>query len=201
MSNASKPNFGLFYHTPDLTFTESPVSKCALETIGLLRSELERCQVDLETDEQLFAEKVDELNELQSNYDTLMREKERVEEMWRRTRETENQLKSDIMGLLEKLTSLEEEVAVKDDVIQQLRDSLERKGEAERRQGRDRGLGEDVQIETNERVLSVSEGIESQSADAQGDEDLGSEEASDFMAIRSLLKGKVNTDSLEVGLL
>jgi len=65
-----------------LGVSQSPVSKRALETIELLRSELERCHVDLETDEELFAEKVEELNELLMKYNLLLQEKERIEAMW-----------------------------------------------------------------------------------------------------------------------
>jgi DNA invertase Pin-like site-specific DNA recombinase len=60
-----------------------------METIRLLRSELERCHADLQTDEELFAEKVDELSEVQSAYSQLLREKERLEEMWLAAQEKE----------------------------------------------------------------------------------------------------------------
>ena len=61
----------------------------AMETIRLLRRELERCHADLQTDEELFAEKMDELSELQSAYNQLLREKERLEEIWLAAQENE----------------------------------------------------------------------------------------------------------------
>ena len=60
-----------------------------METIRQLRRELERCQTDLQTDEELFAEKIDELNQLQFAYNQLVREKERLEESWLESQENE----------------------------------------------------------------------------------------------------------------
>ena len=60
-----------------------------METIRQLRRELERCHSDLQTDEELFAEKIEELNQLQSAYNQLVREKERLEEMWLAAQENE----------------------------------------------------------------------------------------------------------------
>ena len=56
----------------------SPISKRALETMELLQAELDQCHADLETDEELFAEKVDELNSLKTNYDALLQEKHSI---------------------------------------------------------------------------------------------------------------------------
>ena len=63
-----------------------------METIRLLRRELEQCHADLQTDEELFAEKVDELSEVQSAYSQLLREKERLEEMWLAAQEKEGSI-------------------------------------------------------------------------------------------------------------
>ena len=63
-----------------------------METIRLLRRELEQCHADLQTDEELFAEKVDELSEIQSAYSQLLREKERLEEMWLAAQEKEGNI-------------------------------------------------------------------------------------------------------------
>ena len=70
----------------------SILTERAMETIRLLRKELERCHADLQTDEELFAEKVDELSEVQSAYSQLVREKERLEEMWLAAQEKEGNM-------------------------------------------------------------------------------------------------------------
>ena len=70
----------------------SALTERATETIRLLRRELERCHADLQTDEELFAEKVDELSEVQSAYSQLLREKERLEEMWLAAQEKEGNM-------------------------------------------------------------------------------------------------------------
>ena len=70
----------------------SILTERAMETIRLLRKELERCHADLQTDEELFAEKVDELSEVQSTYSQLLREKERLEEMWLAAQEKEGNM-------------------------------------------------------------------------------------------------------------
>ena len=73
---------------------EQPVSysvltERAMETIRLLRRELERCHADLQTDEELFAEKMEEMSQLQAAYNQLLREKERLEDMWMAAQENE----------------------------------------------------------------------------------------------------------------
>ena len=100
----------------------------------MLQSELEQCHVDLETDEELFAEKVDELNSLKSNYDTLLQEKERIEQMWTAATETEGQLRQDVGQLLEKLSSLERELSSRDSTIEELRGQLGERGRDELRE-------------------------------------------------------------------
>ena len=103
--------FSHLHHLEMAVASQSPVPKRALETIELLRSELERCQVDLEMDEELFAEKVEEVNELQKNYDLLLQEKERIERLWVSAKETETRLQSEVQQLLEKLFSMESELS------------------------------------------------------------------------------------------
>ena len=75
----------------------SVLTERAMETIRLLRRELERCQVDLQTDEELFAEKIEELNQLQLAYNQLVREKERLEKMWLASQENEGSLAAVIL--------------------------------------------------------------------------------------------------------
>lgn len=73
----------------DIEPASSVLTERAMETIRQLRRELERCHADLQTDEELFAEKIEELNQLQSAYNQLVREKERLEEMWLAAQENE----------------------------------------------------------------------------------------------------------------
>ena len=94
----------------------------------LLQAELEQCHVDLETDEELFAEKVDELNSLQTNYDILLQEKERIEQMWSIAMETESQLHQEVGQLLERLSALEAELSSRDSTIKELRGQLGERG-------------------------------------------------------------------------
>ena len=198
--------------------SQSPVSKRALETIELLRSELERCQVDLETDEELFAEKVEEVNELQKNYDLLLQEKDRIERLWVSAKETENRLQSEVQQLLEKLFSMESELSEQEAIIQQQRDSLEKeneKGDIHSAKGHITRLSVGVQAtsmesesETREtsfdKMEHQSEVLteEDNSVDSLQEESrfvpLLQQTLVDFTANRSLLEGKVETSRMEV---
>ena len=198
--------------------SQSPVSKRALETIELLRSELERCQVDLETDEELFAEKVEEVNELQKNYDLLLQEKERIERLWVLAKETETRLQSEVQQLLEKLFAMESELSEQEAIIQQQKDSLEKGNEK-------RGV-----LSAKEHITRLSVGVQATSMESDPEtretssdkmehqsEVLMEEDNSvdslqeesrfvpllqqtlvDFTANRSLLEGKVETSRMEV---
>ena len=200
--------------------SQSPVSKRALETIELLRSELERCQVDLETDEELFAEKVEEVNELQKNYDLLLQEKERIERLWVSAKETESRLQSEVQQLLEKLFSMENELSEREAVIQQRRDSLEKEDETggvlsvkdhvtKLSVGVQASLATSVESESKTREAS-SDKMEHQSQVLMEEEDNSVDQGEcgcvpllqqtlvDFTANRSLLEGKVETTRMEV---
>ena len=65
-----------------------------METIRLLRRELERCHADLQTDEELFAEKMEEMSQLHAAYNQLLREKERLEDMWMAAQENEGAMEN-----------------------------------------------------------------------------------------------------------
>ena len=201
--------------------SQSPVSKRALETIELLRSELERCQVDLETDEELFAEKVEEVTELQKNYDLLLQEKERIERLWVSAKETETRLQSEVQQLLEKLFSMENELSEREAVIQQRRDSLEKEDEKRVLSVKDHvtrlsvgvqaSLATSVESESETRETSPDK-MEHQSEVLIEEEDnsvdslqgeggfvpLLQQTLVDFTANRSLLDGKVETTRMEV---
>ena len=198
--------------------SQSPVSKRALETIELLRSELERCQVDLETDEELFAEKVEEVNELQKNYDLLLQEKDRIERLWVSAKETENRLQSEVQQLLEKLFSMESELSEQEAIIQHQRDSLEKENEKEdvhSAKGHITRLSVGVQATpmesepetretTSDKMEHQSEVLteEDNSVDSLQEESrfvpLLQQTLVDFTANRSLLEGKVETSTMEV---
>ena len=105
-----------------------------METIRLLRRELERCQVDLQTDEELFAEKMKEQNQLQSAYNRLLREKESLEEMWLTAQENEGLLKSEVFHLREQLTAMARQLAERGQVNEEKereKDSLQSGGDEE----------------------------------------------------------------------
>ena len=161
--------------------TTSPLSAKALQTIDLLRSELEHCHADLQTDEELFAEKLDEIAELQQSYSEVAAEKERLESMWLAAQESEEQLRTELKKVLDQLRAVEDELAGRDRVIQQQKDLLSgQKGE---------GLLVDEQELPHEgREIPIAGG------DERGD-DHGK-----FSANRSLIVGKVSTSTLEVSL-
>ena len=91
----------------------------------MLRSELERCHVDLQTDEELFAEKMDEMADLQLNYSELMAEKERLEAMWLAAQESEGLLRSELEQFLQQLVSMESELIARDEIIRLQKELLE----------------------------------------------------------------------------
>ena len=187
----------------------------------MLRSELERCQVDLETDEELFAEKVEEVNELQKNYNLLLQEKERIERLWVSAKETETRLQSEVQQLLEKLFSMESELSEQEAIIQQQRDSLEKENEkggvlsakehiTRLSVGVQAFLATPMESEPETRETS-SDKMEHQSEvlmEEDNSVDSLQEESRivpllqqtlvDFTANRSLLEGKVETSRMEV---
>ena len=149
----------------------------------MLRAELERCQVDLETDEELFAEKVEELNQLQSNYDLLLKERERTESMWSLARETEVKFQMEVEQLLEKLARMERELSARETVIHQLRGSMESGSDHEG-------------AKTEETLIEPSPDKSSGSFDKEGDVSPPSD-GGDLVEKWSLMKGRVKTGSLE----
>ena len=79
------------------------------ETISLLRSELEQCRQDLHSNEQIVTEKIEEVLELRSTCEELLREKERAEAMWGAAQESEVELQMQLEQLLAKVAALERE--------------------------------------------------------------------------------------------
>ena len=92
-----------------------------METVQLLRRQLEQCQIDLQTDEDLFSEKMEEINELQSSYNELVREKERIESMWLAAQENEGLLLSELHQVYQQVSIMASELSSKEEVIQQQR--------------------------------------------------------------------------------
>ena len=207
-----------------LGVSSSPVSKRALETIELLRSELERCHVDLETDEELLAEKVEELNELLMKYNLLLQEKERIEAMCLSAKETEVQLRWEVQQLLERLFTMESRLSEFQSVTQQQqRDSEEERHKSHSSKEHDLGDGGLVvgiqaslanaiepELETTCTLINSDELepgskvlVEGSSADLFQEENefvplFQTSELADFMANRSLLEGQVETSRMEV---
>jgi len=205
-----------------LGVSQSPVSKRALETIELLRSELERCHVDLETDEELFAEKVEELNELLMKYNLLLQEKERIEAMCLSAKETEVQLRWEVQQLLERLSTMESRLSDFQSVTQQQQSDSEEESlkshSSEEHDLGDGGLVVGIQaslanpvepeLETtlinSDELEPGSEVLVEDSSDNLLQEEneffppFQTRELADFMANRSLLKGQVETSRMEV---
>ena len=202
----------------------SVLTERAMETIRLLRRELERCQIDLQTDEELFAEKTEELSQLQSAYSRLLKEKENLENMWLAAQENEGLLQSEVFQLKEHLTAMARQLSEKENQSdrQRERDSLQSD------QGEDDSLRElqpggrlhyrscslveffvtithtsgevfgELESSSHQQVIGESGDV---CESGEGGEDGGSVEvegkADRLAATRSLLRGKVKTTSLE----
>ena len=126
----------------------SLLTERAMETIRLLRRELERCQSDLQTDEELFAEKTEELSRLQSAYNVLLKEKGRLEEMWLASQEKEGLLESEVYQLKAHLSSMARQLA-------------ERGGREEEREREGDSLGSGGGVEVDDDSLKEIEPSES----------------------------------------
>lgn len=174
----------------------------AEETISVLRAELEQCRADLKTDELAFAEKMEELTELQSTCDILTREKARAEAMWLAAQESEAELQGQVEQLQKRLAEMGGVGGV-------VREGVSEVG----------CVAEGIEVETvrsaHEGVVpegsnqeGVAEDIEEGVAEESGEElsedslsgtlSWGAVEQEDFKANRSLMRGKVKTDSIEV---
>lgn len=120
--------------------SSSLLTERAMETIRLLRREVERCQIDLQTDEELFAEKTEELGQLQMAYNLLLKEKETLEVMWLTAQENEGLLESEVFQLREHLAAMARQLAEKEGGKSEVR---------EREEGSD-GLGLQAQRKEEE---------------------------------------------------
>ena len=79
------------------------------KAISSLRSELEECRKKLCTHEQVLAEKMEEMSELRSACQLLLKEKERAEAMWLASQSNEAQLMDHLQELEKKVAMFEED--------------------------------------------------------------------------------------------
>ena len=184
-----------------------PISSKAAETISLLRTELVRCHQDLQTDEQAFAEKIEEITELQSVCHALSRDKERAEAMWLATQESEAELQMQVEELLRKLAELKKGGRREEVGVVMLEDSLVEEGvkTTAEEMGVTEGCGEVVKSGYNEDSIREEKSLNAHADSLTGGVALPREgqpslspEEERFKATRSLILGKVKTDSLEV---
>lgn len=121
---------------------------------------------------------MDEITDLQLNYDEIVSEKERLEAIWSAAREREEQLMTQLHSVLGELKQLEEKLAKQDCLILQQKELL--KGRAH----------EGVTIEQG---LSLNAGGVPDKMDRERADD-----CCELMANRSLIVGKVSTSKIEV---
>ena len=108
-------------------------------------------------------------------------EKERLETMWLAAQQSEGLLRAELEKVLEQLQNVEKELADREEVIEQQKDSLSsHKGEE--------SLVNEQELPHEVREIPV----------AGGDE--GVDDHREFLANRSLIVGKVSTSTLEVSL-
>ena len=156
------------------------------QTIALLRSELEQCRADLRTDESAFAEKAEEIADLQDAYEVLAREKGRLEGLWVAAQESEAGLQTQLDQLSERLTALEPAVG----------------GGAVGVAERTAGMAEEVAMEEVGVATTPEDGVGEVGGDSLSEGEASiSAERQRFEATRSLIRGKVKTDSIEVSAL
>ncbi len=172
---------------PPVSDGDSPVVGMAVpdnseEIISHLRAELERYREDLKTDEQAFAEKMEEIVELQFTCDVLSREKARAEAMWMAAQDTEAELQGQVEELQKRLLA----------VVGGVEDVGKREG----------GVADDVGVAPEggheEGVAEVSAAEMSEDSLSENQQPWGAANQDYFQATRSLMKDKVKTDSLEV---
>ena len=118
---------------------------------------------------------MDEIAELQLNYEEIVAEKSRLESMWLAAQRSEEELRVELQKVLEEVRILEKELADRELIIQHHEVLLEG------------GVREGV----NEEGPPLDEG---EVTTVEGNEMMDSE----FTANRSLIVGKVSTSTLEV---
>ena len=177
----------------------SQVEQNVIHTVAQLRRELELCQADLETDEVLYAEKIEELNEVQSRYDSSMGDNERLRDLWVAGQRREETLQREVDRLSNRVMELEAMEKELEQDIQRSRGKEEGEIEEDAKFSVVEQAGYRVHTHqqdevgsnrNNHRDLALNEGL------VEGKEEGGV--AEELMPCLHLLKGKVRTDREEV---
>lgn len=121
---------------------------------------------------------MDEMAELQQNYDEIVSEKSRLESLWLATQQSEEELRNELLRLLEEVKILEKELLGREQIIQHQKALLEGGTNNEKEHCVDEGGIPSVREIPS---VGVDEGT-----------------SSNFEANRSLIAGKINISSLEV---
>ena len=180
-------------------------AKAATFTIAQLRRELERCQTDLETDEVLYTEKVDELNEVRSRHECAEEEVERLKGLWEAGQGSEEALCREVERLRERVRELEagkvgerEREKTKEEEEEEKEGFLERESRENERQGW-------VEEAESGRAASQQGKRSRESHEAPGEEQqpvvegkVEEQKGEEFESCLQLLHGKVRTDREEV---
>ena len=178
-------------------------AKAATFTIAQLRRELERCLTDLETDEVLYAEKVDELNEVRSRHECAEEEVERLKGLWEAGQGSEEVLRREVERLRKQVRELEagkvgerEREKIKEEEEEE-KGFLERESRENERQGwvEEAESGRARHRAKRNRESHEAPGEEQQPVvEGKVEEQKGEE----FESCLQLLHGKVRTDRKEV---
>ena len=167
-------------------------------TVTQLRRELELCQSDLETDEVLYAEKIDELNEVQSRYDNLVRDSEQLKQLWEAGQRKEETLRREVERLSKRVTELEAMEKEREQGTQRLREKEEEEMKEDTKLSTVEQEG--YRLHTDQQVeVGYSQKYHSQAPSEGLPKSMEErEEAEESMPCLQLLKGKVRTDREEV---
>jgi hypothetical protein len=151
----------------------------------------------LETDEVLYAEKIDELNEVQSRYDNLVRDSEQLKQLWEAGQRTEETLRREVERLSKRVTELEAMEKEREQGTQNLREKEEEEIKEDTKLSTVEQEG--YRLHTDQQVeVGYSQKYHSQTPSeglAKSMEER--EEAEESMSCLHLLKGKVRTDREE----
>ena len=175
-------------------------------TVTQLRRELEKCQCDLETDEVLFAEKVDELNDVQSRYEEVVGELVRLRGVW----EVGEREKEGLCREVERLERLVRELEtggvsgqevekLEEEKLEEEEESAERRevrGSVTSEQGSCEGVTGDREISEHGPPHHQTEGVGG--GYITGRERGGETARGELISSLQLISGRVRTDRKEV---
>lgn len=166
-------------------------------TVTQLRLELERCQTDLETDEVLYAEKVEELNEVQCRHDDAVREIKRLKGLWEAGQRAEDMLRREVERLGKRVRELEVERVRELDVKQSTEEEGLSQENGKQRVERDGDRGQS-EVKFGQAKCQSSQESSVLHGELLMTEKIGEKRAGDFSSCVQLLKRKVRTDREEV---